>query len=472
MVDLDIKIDRSESKPIYEQISSQIRKMIAVGDLTDGDSLPTVRKLSSQLGISRLTAFKAYVELQQDGLIESRVGRGTVVRLRAPGWSSSLEGQFLDEPDLMRREEEWDQSQILSLATALPDPSLFAQDKFVEYFQSLRGSSPWTFSAAESDGEPLLREQGAELLKHLSPHWKTEDVLVTPGLMTGQLLAVASVVGRGNEMAVQDPNWLGMYAQLDRIGVRPHPVIQTADGLDTEHLENLAKGKGIKALMVSPDHSWGNGLSLPVDNRERILELADKYGFTVIETVGQSRIHFAGRSLEGFASLANGSDCVVTEFDLCSCLSSGLGVGLLALKGEKRRLATDVFKSAATPAKPLQAAMAEFLKDDQFDSHMGRAVPAYRARKEAMVRSLKSTLPKGSIWTKPSGGYVLEIALPGVDVVKLQSEALSAGVSIVPGTACSTLPGAEERIRLSFAMMPPERIIRAVVALGRVLKTL
>ena len=471
MANLQFQIDRSDSKPIYEQIAGQVRRLIGDSDLLDGDSLPTVRKLATQLGISRLTAFKAYAELQKDGLIESRVGRGTVVRLRAPGWTSQHEGAFLDESALMGHEEQWGQMDVLSLATAMPDPSLFPHDVFLECLQSLRGSGPWAFSSSPAEGEQTLREQGARTMHHLASHWTADDMVVTSGLVTGQLLAIMSLAGAGMGVALQDPSWLGAHQQIERTGARAYPVAHSDSGLDTDQLRELAKQRAISLLLLTPDHSWGNGLSLPIENRTEILSLADHFGFYLLESVGHARIHFAGKQAAGLAELSNGSELVLSDFDLCSCLSAGIGMGVLSAKGAALESLRSAIQMAPGPARPLQLAMAKFLADDQLESHFGRAVPTYRSRRDAMLRALKSSMPSGLRWTNPTGGYVLMLDLqPGTDVTALQKDALAAGLSIVPGSACSMLPRCASSVRLSYAMLPAERIVRAVVTFGRLLK--
>ena len=76
---MDIIISNSACKPIYEQISSQIKEMIMNGTLKEGDPLPSMRNLAKQLRISIITTKRAYEELERDGFIESFTGKGSFV---------------------------------------------------------------------------------------------------------------------------------------------------------------------------------------------------------------------------------------------------------------------------------------------------------------------------------------------------------------------------------------------------------
>ena len=77
---MDIIISNSSGKPIYEQITSQIKEMIMNGSLKTGDALPSMRTLAQNLRISIITTKRAYEELEKDGFIESFTGKGSFVK--------------------------------------------------------------------------------------------------------------------------------------------------------------------------------------------------------------------------------------------------------------------------------------------------------------------------------------------------------------------------------------------------------
>ncbi|UNK16588.1 GntR family transcriptional regulator [Paenibacillus sp. N3/727] len=76
---MNIMLSHSSGEPIYAQIEKQIRQSIMQGILKPGDSLPSIRQLAKDLGISVITTKRAYNELEQQGLIDSMVGRGSFV---------------------------------------------------------------------------------------------------------------------------------------------------------------------------------------------------------------------------------------------------------------------------------------------------------------------------------------------------------------------------------------------------------
>ncbi|MED3660451.1 GntR family transcriptional regulator [Ureibacillus sp. FSL K6-8385] len=94
---MDIKLTNASDKPIYEQISEQIKKAIITGILKPGDPLPSIRSLAKELKISVMTTKRAYADLERDGFIVTFAGKGSFVAERNQ--------EFLRE-ELLRQTEE------------------------------------------------------------------------------------------------------------------------------------------------------------------------------------------------------------------------------------------------------------------------------------------------------------------------------------------------------------------------------
>lgn len=94
---MDIIISNSSGKPIYEQITSQIKEMIMNGTLKEGDPLPSMRNLAQQLRISIITTKRAYEELEREGFIDTFTGKGSFV--------SRQDQEFLREEGLRQIEQ-------------------------------------------------------------------------------------------------------------------------------------------------------------------------------------------------------------------------------------------------------------------------------------------------------------------------------------------------------------------------------
>jgi GntR family transcriptional regulator len=76
---MKILITNSSPHPIYEQIKNEIKRQIVTGELSDGEALPSIRKLAMDLQISVITTKRAYDDLEKEGLISSVAGKGTFI---------------------------------------------------------------------------------------------------------------------------------------------------------------------------------------------------------------------------------------------------------------------------------------------------------------------------------------------------------------------------------------------------------
>lgn len=76
---MDLIISNANGKPIYEQITDQIKSAIAKGELAEGQQLPSIRALANSLRVSAITTKRAYADLEAAGLIETVQGKGTYV---------------------------------------------------------------------------------------------------------------------------------------------------------------------------------------------------------------------------------------------------------------------------------------------------------------------------------------------------------------------------------------------------------
>lgn len=88
-------ISHADPRPMYLQIMEQIRHRIAVGDWQPGFELPSIRALAAELQVSVITIKRAYLELERDGVIVTRQGKGSFVA-ESTGLSTRLHQAELD----------------------------------------------------------------------------------------------------------------------------------------------------------------------------------------------------------------------------------------------------------------------------------------------------------------------------------------------------------------------------------------
>ena len=115
---MDIIISNSSDKPIYEQITTQMKNLIMSGQLKEGMPLPSMRTLAKELRISVITTKRAYEDLERDGFISSVVGKGSFVKAA--------------DVRLVREEKLKEIEELLSKAVDLASQSGISQEEVLE----------------------------------------------------------------------------------------------------------------------------------------------------------------------------------------------------------------------------------------------------------------------------------------------------------------------------------------------------
>ncbi|MBS7340281.1 MAG: GntR family transcriptional regulator [Suilimivivens sp.] len=115
---MDIIISNSSDKPIYEQITTQMKNLIMSGQLKEGMPLPSMRTLAKELRISVITTKRAYEDLERDGFISTVVGKGSFVKAA--------------DVRLVREEKLKEIEELLSKAVDLASQSGISQEEVVE----------------------------------------------------------------------------------------------------------------------------------------------------------------------------------------------------------------------------------------------------------------------------------------------------------------------------------------------------
>lgn len=104
---MELSVSNKVSRPLYEQISSQIKAQIMNGTLKAGEALPSIRSLARSLQISVLTVQKAYDRLQEEGFIETTAGKGCYVSAQNQDFyleeqQKRIEAHFTDAIEIAR----------------------------------------------------------------------------------------------------------------------------------------------------------------------------------------------------------------------------------------------------------------------------------------------------------------------------------------------------------------------------------
>jgi GntR family transcriptional regulator/MocR family aminotransferase len=493
-LDVIFDLNRQSHTPLYLQITSQVRRMIASGTLKIGDRLPPNRELARTLGVNRTTVTTAYAELAADGLINSHVGRGTFVS-GVPRPSRGDENQRAQPSPIpwnallaYERRDPWltgmlrktlsesvrlsPGKQNVSLAFALPPADMFPLDDFRRCVDRvLRREGRTLLQLGASRGyEPLL-DYLANQMALSGVQVKPEEVLITNGCQQSLDLIRRVLVGPNDEVAIEDPTYPGALSVFCGDDSRFISVPVDDGGLNLDVLEDILAQRRPKLIYTIPSFHNPTGVSMDMAARRRLIEMALQYRAPIIEDDIYRELRYDGPSAPPLKA--------IDEYGLVIYVNSfskvgfpGLRVGWIAAPAIViEHLNREKQKADLHAGMLSQAALYEFSRHGLLARHIKRVKRAYTQRRDAMVEALDRYFPPEARWHKPDGGMAVWVTLPpAVNTSQLLLQAVESGITFSPSDHFySSLPQ-QNMMRLSFTLAAPSQIEDAVKRLSVMIK--
>src|SRR5256714_3490518 len=289
-----------------------------------------------------------------------------------------------------------------------------------------------------------------------------EQVLATNGSMQADAFLFQLKVQRGDTVVVEAPTYDRTLLALRELEADIIMIPVEEDGLDVDALAMaLEQGARPKLAHIIPNFQNPAGVTLSLDKRRRLLELATHYDFTIFEDDPYGELRFEGESLPTMLSLDTANRVGdASSFSKTAC--PGIRVGYLV--GPATTIA-DVERRAMTtyisPNQVAQAIVDEFCRSGAIARSIETVKLALRERRDATCEALQPELPDAS-FTPPEGGYFLWVTLPdGADVDALAAAAKDRGVIFVKGTDF-LLEGGLNEFRLAYSGVPPDQISEGI----------
>jgi len=300
---------------------------------------------------------------------------------------------------------------MIPLAVGAPAPELFPVELIGRAFAAACAhDSVAALQYGPAEGAQPLREVIAERLLRRGINATPSEILVTSGSTQGLDLLGRAFLEPGDTVVTEAPTFLGVFACW--AGHRPRylSVALDAEGLCLDSLEDLLRREPAppKFLYVIPTFQNPAGVSLSLDRRARLLELAHRYDLLIVEDDAYGELSFAPEGAPpALRSLPGAGERVIYLGSFSKTLAPGLRLGyLVAPEWMVKQLgsvktAADLHTDGVT-----QHAVAQLCRHDgpDFDRHIGQLRAAYRIRRDAMLNALASFLPETCRWQPPAGG--------------------------------------------------------------------
>ncbi len=383
-----------------------------------------------------------------------------------PSLSRRLDGlQSSAIRDLLKLTE---RPEVIGLAGGLPDEQLMPRDRIAlaaEAALADRSRLQYTQSAGWGPLREVLAARESVRLGRAVP---IEEVFVTHGSQQALSLLGEVLLDPGALVVVEDPAYVGALQVFRAVGARIVAVPLDAEGMRTDALAELLERGERPAVVhtVSNFHNPG-GVTMSPGRRRELAELADRYGFWVIEDDPYGELWFDNPSPEPVATY---SPNVIRLSSASKILAPSLRAGWMVAPNavcrgvELLKQGADLCGSAFT-----QQITAELLADtDWLGAHVDKIRRIYGERAGALVGAVRERFGDRVVSTDAGGGMFVWVGFTdGTDTAELLPRAVDHGVAYVPGSAFAVSTDYRTAMRLCFTTSEAPVLREAVERLGR-----
>jgi GntR family transcriptional regulator/MocR family aminotransferase len=474
--DLLLVLDKTSSIPLYRQIYCQVCEAIARGELTEGERLPSIRKLSANMQLSHTTVEQAYLQLSIEGYVTNIPRSGYAVE--------RLDAKFLSlpkkdiEPKVRMAEQSRSRDAFFAEnaqgGTARYDFSYanLQPDSFpVKTWRQLVNDVLYTSIAPDfarysyTDKPNELRVELARYLGRARGVNCTPEQVVIQAGTDGSIATLLQLFDRDRHfIGMEEPGYATVHEVARRHGFQLAPI-PTDQGADV-FIEALYRHKP-KIVFTTPSHQFPTGAILSLDARIQLLKWAQENNSYIIEDDSCNEYRYGTSPIPSLQSL-DAYNRVIYLCGVSKVLSPSMRIAYLVLPPKLLGRYYRFFNTAHPSVALLeQEVLARFIKAGYWEQHIHRMAVGNRKRHAVLMKCLEEQMgDKVSISGANSGMHLFVTVHNGMTQDELMGSARKNNVAIY-GTKrfwfSKTAP--ENRIMIGFSAIDIDDIPPGISAL-------
>jgi 2-aminoadipate transaminase len=370
---------------------------------------------------------------------------------------------------------------IISFAGGLPAPESFPLKEFkLACIRVLDNLGTQALQYGTTEGYLPLREQICRHTDRYGININSDNVLITSGSQQALDLLGKIFINPGDRILVESPTYLGALQAWNAYGAEYVAVPSDKEGMITDALEEALRF-GPKFIYVLPNFQNPTGVTLSLDRRYKLVELADRYGVPIVEDDPYGQLRYEGDHLPSIVLIdgkfrSNHDHCYRGNVIYLSTFSKIISPGIrlawvvapaeVILKLVQAKQGADLHTATFNQIVAHEVSRGGFL-----DKHIKLIIRINKERRDTMLAAMDRCFPPEVDWTKPEGGLFLWGTLPdylnSADVLK---DAIERNVAFVPGAPFYPNGGGHNTMRINFSMATPDKINEGISRLGEVLQ--
>ncbi len=364
---------------------------------------------------------------------------------------------------------------VISFAGGFPSPASFPQLSNTELANLL--ASPTALQYGPTEGLSELRDLIATYLVQKDIPTNRNNILITSGSQQGLDLVAKLFINPGDVVFVESPAYVGglnafhnYEAKLVGVEIDQHGMVPESLLSKIEKVQKL--GLIPKLIYIVPCYQNPTGVTLTLERRQEIINLAKKYNIIIIEDNPYGELYYNNPPPKAIKTLDSDYH-VIYLGSFSKILLPGIRVGFLVAHQEIiSQLAIAKQGTDLCSGSIGQVFALEWLKKFSLEKHLTDIRVYYKKKKEICLAACEEFLPPNVEYTKPEGGFFIWLTLPkDVDARKLLPISIKeAKVAYVPGGGFFVDQRGENYIRLAFSQVEEGTLVEGMRRLGKILE--
>ncbi|ADL11752.1 PLP-dependent aminotransferase family protein [Acetohalobium arabaticum] len=368
--------------------------------------------------------------------------------------------------------------EVISFAGGFPSKDCLPIDQVQEVNKRLLlEAEEEMLQYSPTEGQEDLRKYIVDFMAQKGIDVGVDNILVTSGSQQGLDLVSKIFINPGDKVITESPSYVGGLGAIrnyrgDILSIKVDNKGLRLDLLEAE-LERLTNnGQQIKFIYLVADFNNPTGLSLAVERREKLVELAEKYEFLILEDDPYSKLKYDGPERPAIKNFDK-QGRVIYLGSFSKIFIPGIRVGWVVAAEEViqklilAKQSTDLCSNSMG-----QRLIAACGREGIIDNQIKKLCRLYRRRRDKTMESLNKYFPPEVNWTEPEGGFYTWVELPPyLNSKDLLFKAIEQNVAYVSGEAFSSSGQKQNAFRLSFSQPTLEEIEEGIYRLSEVIKT-
>ncbi len=379
---------------------------------------------------------------------------------------------------------------LISFAGGLPAPSVFPIPQFeAAAARILRDNGPQALQYSPTEGYMPLRELIADKMNRYGIQATPDNIIITTGAQQALDIIGKILIDPGDIILTETPTYLGALQAWKAYQAEFVTVPIDHDGICVDERLEKALRVGPKMMYILPNFQNPAGVTLSLERRKKLVQIADHHGIPIIEDDPYGDLRFEGEHLPPLlvldAQLQANRRSATSDKDFSmgdviylgtfsKTLAPGLRLGWMVAPPHVIKGCVMSKQGADLHTSTFNQMLAyEVAKDGFIDEHKQLIRRVYRERRDVMLAAMEKHFPADTDWTHPEGGLFLWVTFPkGIDAAVLLEKAIENNVAFVPGAAFypgGAAPTNRDSGRFNFSNATPEQIEIGIQRLGDVL---